>query len=451
MTDASHQDGDPNAGPAGSSTAPGVLYFDPNPTTARLATAGLRLAGYVVHVASNKTDAVELCREHGPGGNKTISALLLDTASSPALSASVLKALVQVPGASDLPGVLLVSRANPTPFPGSEGLLSLRRPFTTPALLKVLREAVDKGPTTAAKPAQRSGNEVLARLELTLAEHFPDLDVDQSTLRALNASLVSLAETPSPASGVAVHASLDTTRFESLLAMLDDEAARGVLEIRNNAAVARLHLDRGRIRMAEAQNDREEDLRLGRFVVEAGFMEDGDLETVLKEPNPSAKVLGERLLDGGHLRRGELNRVLLNQALEIVCHVSSWTRGQASFSPTDDLHPLAKAAAGRAELRISDALLEALRRDQGRAEMGPHMPHVDDVYIRNDAEIARIGRDGFAREELGILECLNGRNSVKEVARKTRTGTFAVASILYRLDRARLAHRRRAPSTAGPS
>lgn len=430
---------------------PGVLYFDPNPTTARLATAGLRLAGYKVYPASTKSEAVEHCTAHGPAADGTIEVLLLDTASSPALSASVLKALIQIPGASELPGVLLVSRANPTPFPGSEGLPSLKRPFTTPALLKVLREAVEAPPADRAEVAARTSDEALARLEITLAEHFPGLDASPERLRALHSSLVALSQLPTPGSGVSLQANLENTRFESLLAMLEDEAARGVLELSHGGALARLHIDRGRIRMAEISGARDEDLRLGRFVVEAGFLSDAMLEEVAGAPNPQGKLLGERLLEEGKLRKGELARVLINQAVEIVCHVSSWSTGRASFAALDELHPLARTATGRAELRISDALLEALRREASRAEMGPHMPHVDEVYVRNDAEVARVGRNGFAREELGILENLNGRNSVKDVARKTRTGTFAVASILYRLGRARLIHRRRAPITTGPN
>ncbi len=442
MTDSQAQG---SAGAPAAASVPGVLYFDPNPTTARLATAGLRLAGYTVYVAGNKTDAVEQCRLHGSGGDDSISALLLDTASSPALSASVLKALVQVPGASELPGVLLVSRANPTPFPGAEDLPALKRPFTTPALLKVLREAVDAGPVVAATAAQGSGGEALTRIELTLAEHFPELALDPVKVRGFSSSLVALSDAPTPDPGVAIRARLDTTRFESLLAMLDHEAGRGVLELVWDRTRARIHLDRGRIRMAEIDNPDQEDLRIGRFVVEAGFMADAALEQIANTPDPAGRALGQRLVDEGHLRRGELNRVLINQALEITCHVGTWTQGLASFAPLDELHPLARAASGRAELRISDALLEALRRHEARAQMGPHMPHVDDVYMRNDSEVARVGRNGFAREELGVLELLNGRHSVKDVARKTRTGTFAVASILYRLDRARLVKRRRAP------
>ena len=105
--------------PAGRPTTPGVLYYDPNPTTAKLATAGLRLAGYEVYNAANQEQAVDLCRAHGPAGSGAIVALLLDTATAPAVSAAVLRALVEVPGAAELPGVLLVSKANPIPFPGA--------------------------------------------------------------------------------------------------------------------------------------------------------------------------------------------------------------------------------------------------------------------------------------------------------------------------------------------
>jgi DNA-binding MarR family transcriptional regulator len=68
--------------------------------------------------------------------------------------------------------------------------------------------------------------------------------------------------------------------------------------------------------------------------------------------------------------------------------------------------------------------------------------------MRIDEQIARIGRDGFAREELQVLELSNGRNSVKEIARRTRVGTFAVAKILYRLDKANVVRRRVLPISA---
>ena len=82
---------------------PGILYYDPNTTAARLATAGLRLAGFQVFNAHALADAVDLCKKHGPAGDRSVKALLLDAASDPVASAAVLKALVQIPGGAQLP------------------------------------------------------------------------------------------------------------------------------------------------------------------------------------------------------------------------------------------------------------------------------------------------------------------------------------------------------------
>lgn len=427
---------------------PGVLYYDPNPTTARLATAGLRLAGYRVHHTDNEPDAVELCRRHGPAGDTTIAALLLDTASSPSSAASLLKALLQVPGAAQLPGILLVSRANPTPIPGAEGLPSLKRPFTTPALIKVVRDTIDAGPTHEEAKDPGLSPLVLDRMRRSLGQHFPDLAIDPRQLAAFTSDLVAHAELPTPSTGVSFQCDLTTTRLESVLRMLAEEGVRGVLTIQQDQEWARLHLDRGWIRLAEIHGA-SEDLRLGRFVVEAGFMDNATLEAIAQNPDPEQRPLGMRLVEEGYLRRGELVRVLLNLAREVTCHLLTWKRGKLTFSPVQEQHPLAETAAhGRAELRIAEALIEGLRRMEETAEMGPHMAGVDDVFIRADEEVGKLGRNAFTREELGVLELLNGRNSVKEIARKTRTGTFAVAKVLYRLAVIGVARRRMMPVMA---
>src|SRR5690606_20885076 len=113
--------------------APGILYYDPNPTTAKLATASLRLAGYEVFNAASQRDAVSMFKQHGAGGDKSIVALLLDASADPTVSAAVLRELVRLPGASELPGVLIVSRRNPNPIPAAAGRVrAARRPDRDP-------------------------------------------------------------------------------------------------------------------------------------------------------------------------------------------------------------------------------------------------------------------------------------------------------------------------------
>ena len=428
--------------------APGILYFDPNPTTAKLATAGMQLAGYRVLHASTQDQAVRLCRAHGPGGDGSVVALLLDTATSPAVSAATLRALVQVPGAADLPGILLVSRSNPTPIPGAEGLPSLKRPFTIPALHKTLRESIERTPKPAA--SRRAGvSEVLrARLHQVISTCAPGAAVDTKALDRLASALINEAVLPTPAAGVAVSGDVSSLRIDSVLHMLAADGTRGVLTVEQGPRYVRLHLDQGFIRLAEikAKAGEGDDMRLGRFIVEGGYLPAHMVESIASVPDPKGRVLGQRLVDEGQLGRSELAQVLVHQAREVTCHLLGWTEGRLTFAPTTTLHPLAAAVAeAKTELRVSEALLDALRRRHEEAAMGPHMAGVDDVYLRVDTDVAKLGRQAFTREELGVLELLNGRHSVKDIARKTRSGTFAVTTVLYRLSRGGLTRRRVEP------
>ncbi|MCA9690397.1 MAG: hypothetical protein KC636_12365, partial [Myxococcales bacterium] len=111
--------------------------------------------------------------------------------------------------------------------------------------------------------------------------------------------------------------------------------------------------------------------------------------------------------------------------------------------PQTELDPT--AIQGRAELLVAEALLDGLRRLDEQAIMGPHMPHMDDVFLRIDEQVAKLTRDALPRDELSVLELVNGRNSVKEIARKTRAGTFAVARVLYRHAKANLVRKKVTP------
>ncbi len=423
---------------------PGILYYDPNPTTAKLATAGLRLAGFQVFNAHTLQEAVDLCRMHGPGGDRNVVALLLDASADPAASAGVLKALVQIPGAAQLPGILLVSRSNPTPIPGAEDLPSLRRPFSTPALVKVVRETLDEHqPGISSSPI--SVDLATSRLKQLLSDHFRDHDFTDEEVERFATALKSDEDMPDPPSPSALRGVLEASRLEAVLEMLGNAGVRGVLAVERDGEWGKLHIDQGRIRLGEYKGSGE-DLKLGRFIVEGGFLRDEQLEAFVVGKDPERRPLGTRLVDAGLLSAADLAQVLVDQARAVTCQLLSWTEGTYTFSPSKNLTPMASAAAqGRAELLVAEALLDGLRRIQEAAAMGPHMPDVDDIFLRVDEQVARLSRDALPREELAVLELVNGRNSIKEIARKTRTGTFAVSRVLYRHAKSNLVRRRVMP------
>ena len=56
-----------------------------------------------------------------------------------------------------------------------------------------------------------------------------------------------------------------------------------------------------------------------------------------------------------------------------------------------------------------------------------------------------MGRGRLTGEEIAVLELVNGKNSVKQIIRKSRMGSFEVSKMLYRLLSIRLLRRRVLP------
>jgi hypothetical protein len=70
------------------------------------------------------------------------------------------------------------------------------------------------------------------------------------------------------------------------------------------------------------------------------------------------------------------------------------------------------------------------------------------VFVRNDDKIGDTPRGTFTRDELAVLEQVDGRQSVREVVRKLRMGSFDVSKMFFRLRRARLIRRRVLPTAS---
>ena len=121
----------------------------------------------------------------------------------------------------------------------------------------------------------------------------------------LFADLEGAEDLPSPPGEQAIHVDLAAQRLESLLEMLSDDAVTGVMSISSMAARLGCTSSGGGIRLAEYFGD-DEDLKLGRFVVEGGFMRDDELEAFIVGRDPAGRPLGQRLVEAGFITPGEL-------------------------------------------------------------------------------------------------------------------------------------------------
>jgi DNA-binding MarR family transcriptional regulator len=67
------------------------------------------------------------------------------------------------------------------------------------------------------------------------------------------------------------------------------------------------------------------------------------------------------------------------------------------------------------------------------------------VFVRNEEKLAAFGRGKLLRDEVAVLEFVNGKNSVRDIIALAKMGSFDVTKMLYRLLRNKLIRRRVSP------
>ena len=189
-----------------------------------------------------------------------------------------------------------------------------------------------------------------------------------------------------------------------------------------------------------------EEFLLGRFVVGDGDMSPEQLDEVLAERGRSTTAVplfGADLIARGLITREALTRAMSRQTSELAYEALRWRAGFFQFRRTDELPLLARDAA--LQINVDRMLLEGYRRVDEWRIIEREIASFDDVFVRNDDKIADTPRGTFTRDELAVLEQTDGRQTVRDIVRKLRMGSFDVSKMFFRLRRARLVRRRVPP------
>lgn len=431
---------------------PGVLYFDPTPSSSKWATETLQKAGFRVFHAPHRESLVQQCTQHGPSGDEEIAVLVLDASGDSEESTQILRELVKIPGAEDLPALLLLGQDQARPIPGMDGMLTLQRPFSGSSLIRALQQTLQDSPRgnllppppTLRRKKVRGPKE---RLRDILEAHLPPDSVSDALVHRLYRALDHHEDLPPIGEDCQLHSSLRTTPLEAILEMLGHQQAQGIITVTaEDGREGQLHINRGQLCLSEYR-DEQESLSIGRFIADAGLMAAKDIDAFAAMHHVSGLPLGRQLLQAQKLQAAELSGVLRAQCREIACHLLSWRDGLVSFRSTPRPHALVVAAMqdGVTSLSIAEVVLLGLRRLDEQACMGAFLPQGDEIYLRNDEQLVRMGREQLDRLELQVLEQLNGQRTLGETARKLKLGQFAVSRAVYRLAKARLVRPRLSP------
>jgi hypothetical protein len=231
-----------------------------------------------------------------------------------------------------------------------------------------------------------------------------------------------------------------------VLQLLDVQEQSGVLTVERSGARVDMYFRRGRVDQAIADGVPEEFL-LGRFILDAELMTRPDFESFLEsrssKSGPSQRLIGQALTKLGLLAELDLKSCLTRQSSELIYEILRWRHGRFRFSAGLELPPsVIDAALG---LDVEAVLMEGYRRVDEWHLIERAIDNFDVVFLRNEDSVAQMGRGRLTREELAVLELVNGKNTVKDIIRKSRMGSFEVSKMLYRLLSIKLVRRRVLP------
>jgi DNA-binding response OmpR family regulator len=461
-----------------------VLVIDDSPTILRVVQLALSKADYEVITAPDGEQGIAMARAAPP------DVILLDFVMPRMNGYQVCRTLAENSDLRDVPVILMSAKGDQVGerFVRVLGIVDyITKPFSPEALLAVVGHTVAKyrdgmgrpggetaviavpaAPPSALPPEERRRQQVghlRETLLRALAEaHAHDAEgaeiVRQLEVR-LSESLVRrvldavLPEADGDTANAVLEGDLAAVPLAEVLALLDQQVQTGILTIKRDGARVLVCFRRGKVDFAGAEGLGEE-YGLGRYLVEVGAIPREELEALAAAPQANGplpavrgtghddrRFFGERL---GRLRpiaASDIREALRRQTCERIYETLRWRSGRFAFMTTSDLGPLAEKA--QLDLAVGGILLEGFRRVDEWHLIERAIEDFDAVFLPSETAPGDLERARLTREELMVLELVDGHHSVRDIQRQSRMSSFEVSKMLYRLLSIRLIRRRVSP------
>lgn len=456
-----------------------VLVIDDSPTITKVVQLVLTKAGYQVETAPDGEAGLAAVRASRP------ELILLDFVMPKMNGYQFCRELTADAKLRDIPVILMSAKGDQVGerFVKVMGIVDyITKPFSPEAITAVVQHTLGKyGParTVEEQPSLVTGEDLsatdeadrvaarstaLAQLRTALTETLAaqvalsDADAEDGTAAEAAAISRTAAAALDDATLTRLLGAIDLGLFgdaipglrgdlrvvplAEVLQLLDVQEQSGVLTVERSGARVDIYFRRGRVDQAIATGVPEEFL-LGRFVLDAAVMQRTDFEAFLESRAAGPRLIGQQLVKLGYLAEADLKSCLTRQSSELIYEILRWRHGRFRFAAGAELPPhVVDAALG---LDVEAVLMEGYRRVDEWHLIEHAIDNFDIVFLRNEDSVAQMGRGRLTREELAVLELVNGKNTVKEIIRKSRMGSFEVSKMLYRLLSIKLVRRRVLP------
>lgn len=246
-------------------------------------------------------------------------------------------------------------------------------------------------------------------------------------LQALGHALRGL-ELPSGVSGSREVMSGDIAAIQlaEILQLLQMQRQTGVLRVTTPRAGMTVWIRQGLVDLVQSRGAADE-FRLGRYLIERGHTTREQIDATVRARAGEGLLLGEALVRSGVVTQAELGEALSRQSSELVYDMLSWPVGRFSFAH-ESFRPEADAA--RLGLGISGLVLEGFRRvDEWR--LMESALDFEQIVVVDSMALGAIGAEKLTRTERLVLDAVDGKRSVSEVAKESLVGSFDALKVIY--------------------
>ncbi|MCP4448179.1 MAG: response regulator [Myxococcales bacterium] len=475
-------------------TPPRILVIDDSPTILKVVHLVLSKAGFVVDVAETGEEGLELARKNAPG------LILLDFVMPKMNGYQVCRALAAEDSLSSIPVVLMSAKGDQVGerFVKIVGIVDyITKPFSPEAITAVVQHTVSKYPgdddtasraialaetteadTQAGVRAIRVGKEArdhalqelreliteaiaprlagllsLVHAAQDAADDSEEITIDEDAVASAARSVLddetlqqlfisALPAFENAAMGPSLRGDLHVIPIAEVLQLLDTQQQSGILQLTRGEAKIEVFFRDGQVDMAIARELSNEYL-LGRYMLDTELISQEDLTGFLESRGSGSKLLGSQLVQLGYISDSELKLVLQQQTRGLIYEVLRWSFGSFQFLRTRELPAVAIDA--MLGLDVEGILMEGFRRVGEWHLIEREINDFEMVFLRNEDSVAQMGRGRLTREELSVLELVNGKNTVKELIRESRMGSYEVSKMLFRLLSIKLIRKRVMP------
>jgi CheY-like chemotaxis protein len=403
-----------------------ILVVDDSPTVQKIVELALAEAGHRVVAAADGEAALAQVRELGGAPDL----VLLDGVIPGRDTVDFCRQLTDDPALAQVPVVVMAPRGEVSDLEARFARASnvrdtIAKPFAPEALRAVVARIV--------APAPGAGSAVAEALSLSAGPG----DAALAEARAFGAG------------GQVLAGNLAVISLSQIFELLSEQQHTGTLRVLNTETGARIevYFNSGRVDFAAAVGVAEEFL-IGRFAVETGDVTAAAIGRVLEERARATGPLplfGADLVTRGLLSKEALTVAMTRQTSELGYETLRWRAGFFQFRREAEAPAAAREA--RLGINVDRMLLEGYRRVDEWQVIEREIADLDEVFVRNETKIAELPRGTVTRDELTVLDEIDGRQSVREIVRKLRMGSFDVSKVFFRFRRARLV-RRRVPPTS---